>query len=435
MIEERSIYELAQSKISDLSNIILKDQSILSGIESIKWWHYRDYSDKFQNLISIQKATSDSSKKVFSGFIRKMNEFYILFVNDSISQVGRKNFTFCHEFYHFLFHFGLGLGNEFNDLISEGNYSEKLDPIELEANYGASLMMCNDEALLYGLAYQWTVNDFCMYMGMTPSAVKFRLINYLKFNCGIPEKRARNLAGAYTKGHNLERRSFLNVLIPNWKMFDEKFRNIPSYRFMDGDAFDEFYAQIGVKTHTASHFYQAQNLYRDKYLEEFFLCKKCNSRYSAPYTFCPVCGAQSSLNYSQKNKYQEGKQMIYSKIETNENDTPIKCPRCGAEELEDDYTYCPWCAVYLHNVCLGGEENRFVEDYRGDWVEKSLDAQYQDDSSCSGFLDGGFRYCPKCGSETSYYRQKLLDSWETELNQEKNSSNDSIDNSRVELPF
>lgn len=416
MIEERVLYKLTQNKITELSDIVLKDQPLISGTESIKWWHYRDYSQKFQNLISMKESTSDSSKKVFSGFIRKIDEFYILFVNDSISQEGRKNFTFCHEFYHFLYHFGLGLGNEFNDLISEGNYSEKLDPIELEANYGASLMMCNDEALLYGLAYQWTVNDFCQHMRMTPSAVKFRLINFLKFNCGVPEERARNLAGAYTKGHNFERRNFLNVLIPNWKMFDEKFRNIQGKRFMSGDDFDEFYAKIGVKTHTASHFYQAQNLFRDKYLEDFFVCSKCNSKHSEPYSFCPVCSAQDSLNYSQKNKYQEGSIMIYSKIETNSEGTPLECPRCKAENLNNDFQYCPYCTTFLHNVCLGKEEDKFVSTFNGE-EELTVGERFNQNGCSKKYLDGGFRYCPDCGSETSFYAQGLLSSWSDENNQ------------------
>lgn len=431
MTEERAIYELAQSKISELSKLVLKDQILLSGAESIKWWDYRNLSDYFQDLITIQEKTSDSSKKVFSGFIRKIDEFYILFVNDSISQEGRKNFTFCHEFYHFLYHFGLGLGNEFNDLISDGNYSEKLDPIELEANYGASLMMCNDEALLYGLAYQWTVNDFCQHMRMTPSAVKFRLVNYLKFNCDIPEERARNLAGAYTKGHNLERRNFLNVLIPNWKFFDEEFRSIRGNRFMSGDAFDEFYAQIGSKTHTASHFYQAQNLFRDKYLESLFVCSKCNSNYSEPYSFCPTCSAHDSLNYSQKNKYQEGSRMIYSKIETNEQGTPLVCPRCEAENLDDNFKYCPYCTTFLHNVCLGKEEDKFVKTINGE-VELTIAERYEQNGCSNDNLDGGFRYCPECGCETSYNEQRLLDNWKSEKEKDKDPFSGT---EFTELPF
>ncbi|MFI3617529.1 hypothetical protein [Enterococcus avium] len=110
--------------------------------------------------------------------------------------------------------------------------------------------------------------------------------------------------------------------------------------------------------------------------------------------------------------------MIYSKIETNDEGTPIKCPRCEAEQLNDNFTYCPWCSLILHNMCLGTDENKYeVLNFDGDTREKSLEEQIKD--GCGPLLNGGFRYCPKCGGESSYFRQGILNNWESEL-EEKN---------------
>ncbi|MDT2743978.1 ImmA/IrrE family metallo-endopeptidase [Enterococcus asini] len=415
MTEEQAIYESARENVSKLSKLVLEEQCLLSGIESIRWWHYRDLSKKFQNLIPLLEKTSDSSKKVFSGFVKKMDDFFILFVNDSIESVERKNFTFCHELYHYLHHFGIGLGDEFNDLISESHYSEKLDPIELEANYGASLMMCSDEALLYGLAHQWSSYDFFKNMRMSSSAIKSRIVNYLRFNCGIPKERAKSLAGAFIKGEKKERRTFLNILIPNWSSFDEKFRNIESFKPLANGGFETFYHTIGAKTTTASHFHQAQHLFLDMYLEPAYKCTKCKAIFKDDFEYCPICSAKKSFKHMHLNKYSGGNEMEYSKIEMNNQKTPLRCPRCEAEHLDDNFQYCPYCSTFLHNVCLGNEHNKFVQTFEGT-VELTLVERFERNDCSKEFLDGGFRYCPTCGSKTSFFEQQLLKDWSAEKN-------------------
>lgn len=303
---------------------------------------------------------------------------YLILYNDTIDNTGRVRFTLAHELGHYVLKHNEKTGKT---LLSRYSLSdEEYDLFEKEANYFAKRLLAPIPLVDLYLE-KWTK--------IQPSNIEFAFDT------------SYTVANHVINGLN-KRQRYLNISKESHPLINN---------------FIDF-----INKDTSSK-----------------ICNTCHYLQSINHKFCSLCGnsdfTDSSLESYSHYFIERKKQMIYSKIETNENDTPIKCPRCGAEELEDDYTYCPWCAVYLHNVCLGGEENRFVEDYRGDWVEKSLDAQYQDDSSCSGFLDGGFRYCPKCGSETSYYRQKLLDSWETELNQEKDSSNESIDNSRVELPF
>lgn len=105
-----------------------------------------------------------------------------------------------------------------------------------------------------------------------------------------------------------------------------------------------------------------------------------------------------------------GDKMEYSRIETDPEGHPKQCPQCNAENIRQEHTFCPFCSSILHNSCLGGRDNRFIElDAFGGHEEKSLIDQIQ--GGCSGYLDGGYRYCPECGGETSYYRQGLLKDW------------------------
>ena len=105
--------------------------------------------------------------------------------------------------------------------------------------------------------------------------------------------------------------------------------------------------------------------------------------------------------------------MEYSKIEMNEQKTPLRCPSCEAEHLDDNFQYCPYCSTFLHNVCLGNEQNKFSQTFEGP-VELTLVERFERNDCSKEFLDGGFRYCPTCGSKTSFFEQQLLKDWAAE---------------------
>lgn len=106
--------------------------------------------------------------------------------------------------------------------------------------------------------------------------------------------------------------------------------------------------------------------------------------------FCKICGKK--LFYSK-----ESCKMIYSSIELDENKKPIKCPQCENEQLPEEGGYCQICGLQFYNVC-SDQYNTF-------------------DSSCSyaGYLDGDARYCPYCGSATSYLQNGILKPYKEEM--------------------
>ncbi|NRE00172.1 ImmA/IrrE family metallo-endopeptidase [Enterococcus faecalis] len=166
----------------------------------------------------------------------------------------------------------------------------------------------------------------------------------------------------------------------------------------------------------------------------FKKCSFCDSEIDSKHENCPICGKNNFIDvmdYGFK-KYKKARSaiMIYSKIDTNENGTPNECPKCHAENLDDKFMFCPWCSTILHNYCLGTKENRYIQtSSNGDFEEKSIHEQIHE--GCGKIIDGSFRYCPQCGGETSYYREKLLKSWEEELPQAAPFSSDIFNN----LPF
>ena len=140
------------------------------------------------------------------------------------------------------------------------------------------------------------------------------------------------------------------------------------------------------------------------------VCTKCFFVQNKKNVFCSICSSndfiQSTADSYSKFYSERRKNMEYSKIETNKIGTPIKCPKCEYENLNDEINYCPICSVFLNNICLGDE---FYDKYG-----KHLPYHQEQYNACTGFFSGEYRYCTTCGSTTSYNEQNLLQSWEEE---------------------
>ncbi|EJC6460102.1 ImmA/IrrE family metallo-endopeptidase [Listeria monocytogenes] len=160
------------------------------------------------------------------------------------------------------------------------------------------------------------------------------------------------------------------------------------------------------------------------------ICTNCSGLQSREHKFCMYCRGTSFIQSSPKNYVlyykKRSKTMIYSKIKTNEEGTPYYCPRCGAQELDNNFKYCPYCSIYIHNVCLGNNEN-YYNGWQDDSTERSIQQQFEDNNCSKKYLDGGFRYCPECGEKTSYNRQGLLEEWNIERQQQLQKLGEDLD--------
>lgn len=79
--------------------------------------------------------------------------------------------------------------------------------------------------------------------------------------------------------------------------------------------------------------------------------------------------------------------MIYPKLETYEDGKLKDCPICENEETHIEGEYCIICGNPLVNTCSNEECSHQI-------------------------LPSNARYCPVCGSETTFYRRGILKAWD-----------------------
>lgn len=109
--------------------------------------------------------------------------------------------------------------------------------------------------------------------------------------------------------------------------------------------------------------------------------------------------------------------MKYSSLIVDENGHLIDtCPICGNEKTSNNY--CSICGVYIVNECSGV---KFYQDDNGNEQIENL-------TPCDVLLQGYDRYCPICGSRSTFLLNGLLTDWSVE--KKENESNDS-----AEFPF
>ncbi|WP_342515449.1 ImmA/IrrE family metallo-endopeptidase [Sutcliffiella sp. FSL R7-0096] len=153
-----------------------------------------------------------------------------------------------------------------------------------------------------------------------------------------------------------------------------------------------------------SKFIQFQRHHFSSYIHSCLYSKQCIvcSYYcvNEEAIFCPIC---SSNRLSNKKGLIE---MKYNGYDVDELGRALECPRCGNEELHYDGSHCKVCGTFLVNKCAT--------------TEKSTDSGYfYTEESCHATLDGNARYCVKCGNESTFFQQKLLESWEIEKEEAK----------------
>lgn len=125
-------------------------------------------------------------------------------------------------------------------------------------------------------------------------------------------------------------------------------------------------------------------------------CLKCRYEFvSESPSFCPIC---SNTNVK-KTFYDYGgdKNLKYDGYEVNELGRAFECPRCGNEETFYDGDHCKVCGLILINKCT----NQHIWNGEVEW-------------ECGTILDGNARYCVKCGHESTFFQQDLLDDWQKE---------------------
>lgn len=123
-------------------------------------------------------------------------------------------------------------------------------------------------------------------------------------------------------------------------------------------------------------------------------CLRCGYEFvSETAKYCPICG--------QKLQWGEGTMIYNDGYELDENGRALKCPVCGNTEIGQDENeqYCIICGTYLVNKCT--HDYNEYNNFSGELIKPV----------CGRIVPGNARYCPYCGSETTFYKNKLLMPW------------------------
>lgn len=117
-------------------------------------------------------------------------------------------------------------------------------------------------------------------------------------------------------------------------------------------------------------------------------CSICgNTRFSIFAEYCGICGTPLNMDIKgiRRVNYPEAFQMDPYK-------RTLQCPLCSSRHISGDK--CSVCGTYIFNYCM---------DF------------FNDSGDCTYSNPGNNRYCEMCGSETYFYKRRLLSSWEVEL--------------------
>lgn len=142
-----------------------------------------------------------------------------------------------------------------------------------------------------------------------------------------------------------------------------------------------YYEYVNWKSHI-----DAKNEYDNRIFHHYYSfiykrrCKHCGAKLIQRYGMhCPICGRKTL-------EWGDGT-MIYEKLYTYETGKLKECPTCKNEETSIDGDYCQICGNNLINRCSYHE------------------CTYNEP------LPSNARYCPICGSESTFYRNGFLKEW------------------------
>lgn len=150
-------------------------------------------------------------------------------------------------------------------------------------------------------------------------------------------------------------------------------------------------------------FHRSINNYDKKLLKLYShkkICKICKSIVYDKFKYCHICGnSKFTLFHKCKSINQGDDYMKYKEINLSKG-----CPLCDNEDIIENGKYCHICGLGLKNEC----------QYEYDGLSKTF---IQCEEAEKTPIPSNARYCPYCGSKTTFYSNNVLSSWQNEKNE------------------
>lgn len=165
--------------------------------------------------------------------------------------------------------------------------------------------------------------------------------------------------------------------------------------------------------------HERQILERYAQLLNTFFCDVCGVVFAIKCAkYCPICGSPSTPLKARNEKIM-GRN--YPSMATNEAGQVVECPNCENVEHLKEASFCMICGKPIINQCT---------------FAICEDAPYGT-MQCNHTepLPGNARYCPYCGSETTFLREGLLLKWQQEPQELSSLAFSELTDDDDELPF
>lgn len=365
--------------ILDNSSIMTFPFSIYKLLTSFNNIKLVSYSD-------VMKTNSrEQTDKLFpleAQTVKKGNKYYI-FYNDSYKNSDpRIRFSLAHELGHVsLNHFSNAYNLNDIQTISKKTMSDKeYENSEIEANFFASELL--SPKVLINL--DWSV-----------------------------EKIARNF------GVSIESATKSFDFIHNNDWFNQKYKHLGNkFTFSPTNFYEKISSSLANENEILSLSCTGP---------KYYFCTQCKSTFkNIDIQHCPICNHYlDKIDNVFKFIELKGREIMnYSKIPVNTNGVANVCPRCGNENTQH-YKYCEICGAMLINQCTGS-----INPYCNPKDFEDLQFSCEDGQH----LSGQARYCPFCGSMSTFYVQKLLNDYTKEKNNIEDGESFTPDFNYHELP-
>ena len=182
-INSEHVYFKVERKLDE----VMKDVSNYFDLppSKLRHTHFREYCELALGFEFHPNITGYISQRKLEAFIQFTEVGPMIMYNPNARNTGRVNWSISHEICHALLEHNKTGTQVFSQLINEGGYSYEDKELELEANFGASILMMNTQALEHFIGKECPFNNLCFEFCMSYAALSNRLINYLMFHHGF----------------------------------------------------------------------------------------------------------------------------------------------------------------------------------------------------------------------------------------------------------
>lgn len=191
-------YDEASADVYKAIKIVAKYYNL--ELVQLRWNHFFNFTKDVLQVHFVKYPLKTELGKIFSGCIIPLEGIITIAYNANVS-LPRRFFTICHEITHrFCDMEDIQKARGFEDYLEVSSIDPKEDFIEYRANVGASLLMCNDEALSIQLSGRRNFLQLADFFYMSQAAMYNRLIEFCVYKIKINPYQAKDVVRNFTMG-------------------------------------------------------------------------------------------------------------------------------------------------------------------------------------------------------------------------------------------